>query len=236
MNPRASGMTLLEVVLAVSIVVMMMGGTYAFYTDILGTRDSVVETTERISAVRSVMSRLTDELGAAKLYPFVNIGLNGQTDRMEFMTVVLPGRAAWALRGLTEDPVPAEHDLQLLGYRLRTREDESGEVVVEGLERTCQRRLTATEVEEGEEIELSLLTPHVRFLSLQYYDGAAWNTTWSASSLPAAVRITLGLAPLPEDLDPEDYPYEAFRRTIYLPGGVSDTAGTVVRGLGAGNR
>jgi type II secretion system protein J len=232
MRCLAPGMTLLEVVLAISIVVMMMGGTYAFYTDVLGARDRVVQTAERINAVRSVMSRLTDELDSAKLYPFVNIGLSGQTDRMEFMTVVLPGRAAWALRGLTEEPIPAEHDLQLVGYRLRTTEDDSGEVLVEGLERTCQRRLTATEVEEGQEIELSLMTPHVRFLSLQYWDGSAWTSTWSADSLPPAVRITLGFQPLPEGIEPEEYPYDTFARTVFLPSAVAETGGTIVRGLG----
>ena len=63
-----SGMTLVEIVLAVSIVVMMMGGVYAFYAGALDTRDKITTSVERLSAVRAVMDRMTRELRAAMVF------------------------------------------------------------------------------------------------------------------------------------------------------------------------
>lgn len=45
-----------------------------------------------------------------------------------------------------------------------------------------------------------------------------WQETWTGPGLPQAVEVSLGTEPLPPDTAPEDYPYELFRRVIYLPG------------------
>lgn len=44
-----------------------------------------------------------------------------------------------------------------------------------------------------------------------------WQETWAGPGLPQAVEVSLGTEPLPPDTAPEDYPYELFRRVIYLP-------------------
>lgn len=44
-----------------------------------------------------------------------------------------------------------------------------------------------------------------------------WQETWTGPGLPQAVEVSLGTEPLPPDVAPEDYPYELFRRVIYLP-------------------
>jgi len=67
-----------------------------------------------------------------------------------------------------------------------------------------------------------LLTEHLRFLKFRYWDGAAWQDLWNDLDLPVAVEVSLGGLPMPraetlEEMD-EEYPYELFRRVIYLTG------------------
>ena len=232
MSRRRRAMTLVEVVLAVSIVTAMMGGVYVFYTETLAGRVRITAATERIVAERAVMERITAELRAGLAFRFLNIGLLGGEDGMEFMTAVVPGPAVWIERVATEQPPPPEYDLQLIGYRLRTVEDADGEMVVEGLERTCQKVQLVRTAEEGEEIQTALLTAHVKFLRLRYFGESGWTTAWTGGDeLPAAVEITLGFEPLPAETEPEEYPYESFRRVVYVPSGVQLQAGAIVRGL-----
>ena len=231
---KRKAMTLLEAVLAVSIIVAMRGGVYSFYSNTLSTRERVTEFTQRIAAKRITMGRLTAELRAAKVYPFVNTGMKGSGDSLEFITAVVPGPAAWVERSATEDPIPPEHDLRLVGYRLRKVEDEDGLEGVEGLERTCMKVMAPMEAEEGQEIEVAFLTPHVKFLHLRYWDGSGWINSWDGGDLPGAVEIIMGFEPAEPEADPDEYPHETFRRIVYVPSAGRRASGTTVRGLGRG--
>ena len=238
MNLRSrTAMTLLEVVLAIALVVLMMGSVYGFYGRTVAVRDRVVDRTAQVTAMRNVMRRITDELRCAKVYPFINIGLTGGEDEAQFITTMLPGPAAWVRRDVIDDAPPPEYDLQLVGYRLRTSEDEDegGQVVVEGLERTCQRLQAVAEAEEGEGIEVAFLTPHVKFLRLQYWSGRDWAPQWN-DKLPGAVEITLGFEPLPEETAADEYPYETFRRVVAIPAVAEAPRGTVIVNPGGGRR
>jgi prepilin-type N-terminal cleavage/methylation domain-containing protein len=88
---------------------------------------------------------------------------------------------------------------------------------------------SATEVDEGTRLTTSfpsagvpaLTIPELRYLRLRYWDGAAWQESWSASTLPRGVEITLALEALPDDAAPESLPAEVFRRVIALPTGLA---------------
>ena len=229
---HSPGFTLLEVTLALTLSIMLVGGMLGLYDHATSIRRSVIEHTERITSVRIVMDRLTNELRGAMAYPFLNFGMEGSDGELEFITASLPGPAVWAVRKSTEDPIPPETDLEMVGYRLRTHEDEEGFIVVDGLGRTSQKILAAPTAEEGSEIDAVLLTEHVKFLQFAYFDGEQWTNLWNEGGLPLAVEVTIGLEPLPEDAEPQDYPFEKFRRTVYVPGGKNSRRGTIVRGLG----
>lgn len=238
--------TLLEVVLALSLTVGLLGGVLGFYRHVLNVRTAVVRQAERVASVRLVMDRITGELRGAMVYPFLGFGMDGQVDvegktcRMKFISVSLPGPAAWAVRKTTEDPIPPEYDMQLVGYRLLTVEDEQGVGQIVGLERTCQKILGARTAEEGPDKEIvpALLSGHIKFLRFRYWQDNDWVDTWSEGGLPLAVEITLGAEPLPEDTEPEDYPpeYESHRRVIYLPAAKASLEGPIIRGLNRGGR
>ncbi len=235
---RRNAMTLLEVMLAISIIIGMMVALYSFYDGLLSSRARMAETTKRVSFRRALMDRVTSELRSAKVYPFIRFGLEGASDQMEFVTATLPGRAAWAVRESTDDPIPPEVDLQFVGYRLRVYEPETGETYIAGLERTCQKILLAEEVEEGVEKEVVFLSSEIRYLKLQYWSDNQWHESWSGGDLPGAVEIVIGYEPMPEDAAEDDpYPYESYRRVVFIPGGFRPPSeGSTVRGLGGDRR
>jgi len=234
-RPHA-GLTLLEVVLAVTLTVALMGSVLAFYSLAMDVRKSVSADMQAISSRRLIMDRITSELRAAVVLPFLGMGMEGEADQIRFIVAALPGPAAWAVRKTTEDPIPPEQDLRLVGYRLRTFENEQHEQVIENLERTCQKIIAVETAEEGEEIETAAIGPDIKFLYFRYWDCDAqgWTASWAGSGLPGAVEITIGAEPLPEKTDPGDYPYPVHRRVVYLPGGARAPTGTIIRGLGRG--
>ncbi len=234
MTPRRNraGFTLLEVVLAVSVALGLLTAMFGFYRHTTRVESAVTDEVERVGAVRAVMRLLTRELRSAYVVRFLGQGLEGAGGQIRLASLTLPTGAVWIEQGVTEtSPLPPQHDVQIVGYRLRYVENEEGDLIVAGLERTCQRILTPREAEEAEEIAVMLVTPHIKFLRLRYWDGSAWTETWQGNDLPGAVEIVLGYRPRPEDTEPEEYPYETHRRVVAIPSAATAGEGTVIRGL-----
>lgn len=229
---RHLGMTLLEVVLAIALATGVIGGALGFYSHALDIRARLETEMRRIESQRSVMDMLTNELRRAMSIRFLNMGLEGDVQEMEFPCATLGDyRRIWEPLGSTEDPVSPEYDVPVVGYRLRIVEDEeTGEEVVVGLERTFQKLPTVQAAEEEEEIESKLLSELIRFVGFRYWRGGIWLGSWSGGDLPQAVEITVGSEPLPEGTEIEDYPYPVFRRVVYLPGGFAGQRGAIIRG------
>jgi len=233
-TPRSAlpGFTLLEAALALSLSLALVAAMLAFYRQIVQVRTAVTSEVAFIRMERSVMGQMTAELrGAVTL----GSGLSGGEDQVRMAVPTLPGPAVWAERNITEEPLPAEDDLMRVGYRLRVEEDESGNSVIVGLERTEQKLLEAKVVVEGVQVRATLIAPEIKFLYLQYWDGTGWVPDWGDSNLPLAVEIVLGTEPLPENTEPDEYPFETFNRVVYLPAASRPAEqGTVIRGLGEG--
>lgn len=192
-----AGFTLLEVTLAVSLTLVLMVAMLTFYRQVTGVRAAVLKEIELVGAERAVMDLMTEEVRGAFVFRFLGQGMDGSADQMRFAAVTLPSPSVWLIQGMTEtEEIPPERDLQIVGYRIRYSEDEYGDLVVDGLERTCQKTLTLrvaeeTEEDEESEIQASLLTPHIKFLRLGYWDGSAWLESWSGGDLPQALEIVL---------------------------------------------
>lgn len=233
---RRMGFTLIEMILAISLAVMVVGGILSFYDYALASREQLREEMAFIDAQRRVMDRVTDELRAAIAYRAMGMGMEGQVDQIgSFPTTRLPSAAVWVERSMTDAPLPPEHDITVVGYRLRIEENEDGEEVITGLERTEQLLVMARAVEEGEDIRATLLTEHVKFLRVRYYGDGQWMTQWTGGDLPAAVEITMGPTPVPADtdlvdFDAEAYPGPLFQRVIAIPAGYQRPAQGGARG------
>jgi len=222
-----SGFTLLEVVLAVTLALALMAAMLTFYKQAADVRAAVLGDVRLVSAERMTMDRLTEELRSAFVQRFLGLGLEGGLSEMRFAALTFPGGAMWVEQNVTDvNPMAREADVQIVGYRLRYSEDEMGQVVVDGVERTCLRTPTARISEEGKEIQATLLSPDIKFLRLRYWDGTTWAETWGGGTLPQAVEIVLGKEPLPEHVEPLEYPYPTFRRIVALPSAPKTATGT----------
>jgi type II secretory pathway component PulJ len=235
MRHRArAGFTLLEIVLAVALALALVAAMLTFYQQAAQVRASLSQEVDKTGAERAVMNLLTSELRSAWACREIGLGLEGGPDQMRLVTTCLPGATAWVVTTATETPPPAERDIQVVGWRLRIVEDEDGRPVIVGIERTCQKNVTARVAEEGKEIQTLLVTPRFKFIRFRYWDGNTWLESWGGGDLPGAVEIVLGEEPLPEGVEPMDYPFPIFRRVVYVPAGAKASGGTIVRGLDDG--
>jgi len=210
------GVTLLELVLAVSLAAGMTGAALLFYDQALSVRGAVGEDVGEACAMRAVMDQLTRELRSASPLDASAGGLEGDDGEMRLIVADIPGPAAWAVRTIREDPIPPEQDLRRVSYSIRTVETESGEVLPVGLERRTQKLLTALEASEGKQIVSRLVSDDIRFLRFRYFASGQWVRQWSGG-LPEAVEITLARRPPTEDSEPTETAYEAHRRVVYIP-------------------
>lgn len=64
----------------------------------------------------------------------------------------------------------------------------------------------------------ALLTDRIRFLRLRYFDGLEWRESWGDTRLPRGIEITLATEPMSEESSEEEYPFDQYRRWIFLPG------------------
>ena len=231
--------TLIEVVLATGLTIGIVLSALAFYQQIISARESFgqqLQAAQVTAARRLVMEKMTGELRSAVVYPFLKMGLTGDANSMQFVVAQVPGQDVWQTTNMTDEPPEPQQDLRIVGWRLRVVEDiDTGELVIEGIERTEQKVLTAEVVDEEEDVTAVLVGRGFGFLSLRYWDNQSgqWLTSWDGSDAPMAVEIVLGIEPLPENAEPEDYPYETFRRVVYVPAGRTKFGGsTIMRGAG----
>ena len=230
----------MEVILAVGLTMGIVLAALAFYQQIISTRQAFSDrlgAVEVMAARRALMERMTDELRSAIVYPFLQMGLTGDSAGMQFMVAGLPGQSVWATDEISNSPAAPQQDMRIIGYRLRQSEDpDTGLPTIEGVERTEQTVIAATTVEEGVDVTSTLIAPSFKFLSLRYWDNESgqWLTSWDGGDAPMAVEIVIGIELLPEGMEPEDYPFETFRRVVYVPAGKRSQGGTtIMRGLGS---
>ncbi len=237
MTPRVrqGGFTLLEVVLAVALSAGVLAALFVFHRQVLAMRGVLLEETQVLSAERILMDRLTAELRSAVPVSYYGLVFEGSDTHMVFHYTDVPNRRVrLGGDGWVAQP---QGDIKRLTYRLLVLDEEGDDASVDtsslslsveggsdaamvlGVERLVEHVIPLP-LEEDEEEELSghvSLFDQFRFLSLRYWDGDAWVYSWGGGDLPAAVEVTLGIQPLPEGVNPAEYPYPTFRRVIALP-------------------
>ena len=239
------GFTLIEVILAVSLSVLLIGTALWFHQYAGEVRTSVSQEASDIAARRQIMDRITADLRGAIALPGQAGSLNGSTHRVTFITAMLPGKSVWTEQKLTETPPPAEQDLRQVSYGLAMYEDEQGAVFIAGIDGSVQRLLSPKVIEEeadgstsNSQLVTSLLSSKYQFMRFQFWDGTAWQIEWiDKPTPPVAVEVVLGEQPLAEGEDPLAYSHEMIRRVVFLPSGApTSEGGTIIQGLGGGAR
>jgi len=223
---RSHGFTLIEVLLAIVIVTGLLVVALYFYQQAAQLRTDLQEQTERISAARLLMDRLTTELRCARRHSYFEVPLVGQRSSIQFITTSLPSRAAWAGEAYGRISRP-ETDLKFVSYKIAAGAEGTNAV---GLTRSEEPLVVKREVPtatatlpEGRTNGAAgmLMTEQLKALQFRYWNGSAWEDSWNDTRLPQAVEITLSAEPLPDPAEPAGEPApteDVFRRVVYLPG------------------
>jgi type II secretory pathway pseudopilin PulG len=235
-----AGFTLVEVILAIGIAIGLLVVVLFFYQQATTFRTQLLLEAERVSAIRLVMERITLDLRSAHNDPSAGLQLSGQGSSLTLVKAGAPSLANWTGSRLGRATFP-ETDLRRVSYTLtfsgvdtdtNAASSSATDLVTGGLVRTDEPC-----VESRRNLEVAgrdPLSPEPRretapapvpvseaigYLQFRYWDGTGWVDSWSKSTLPVAVEVTLGReAPLEESGFDEEEP-EVFRRVIYLPGG-----------------
>lgn len=217
------GFTLLEVVIAISLLVMLMSMLMVFYDNALVQRDEGTKRSRDAQLARVILERMSREVRqAVGNVPGYGVGVFGYKDRIEVNTLVMPDRKLSEVQSIRQRKIPPQFDLQQIRYYVAWDEEnltEDGDPRALGLVRRESKTylrdalVVSEEAEESaEEVEEAqmafkeeLYAPEIRFLELKYFDGATWWDDWEltqGNSLPQLVRITIGFEPvIPESED-----------------------------------
>lgn len=236
--------TLVEVVLAIMIICGIMTVLLYFYQRAAELRQDVLQETEFISVGRLLMEQITTELRAARVVEEEFFALDGTSNSIRFVCTTLPGITRWLVDTNEPSPGGGATDLKEVYYGLAGGTNASGAIGIERKESFLLSALQGSEtnlVETTNESALFLeppltgtndasltnfvsalappLTTKIKFLQFRYWDGTEWVESWSGLQLPAGVEISIGREAMPIDSEVEGYPYEFFRRTVFLPQG-----------------
>jgi len=216
---------LLEVILAISIAVGMLVVVLFFYQQAADVRAQLLQQTEQLSTARLLMDRITGELRTTRPHGYFQGAFIGESDFLQFIKTDIPSRATWK-GGTLGRAAAVQTDLKLVRYSLNSSEGTN----IIGLARSDETLLEARSLRGANDLlagqtspnTAPLLSDQIRFLRFRYWEGKAWQDSWKSSELPAAIEVSLGMDPLPPGIEFAEYPYELFRRIIYLPGSSSE--------------
>ncbi len=216
---RRRGITLLEMLLAVSLILLTMATLFLFYVISLGATDRAAKFTVQSQQARVVLQQLAQEIRQAT--PGANDKGSGITGMMHSLTILtsgLPDPALMYTYGLDEKPPVPSCDLRQVDYYLAVdpdSPDEEGNPGVLGLVRREQKQLTEDVVELDSSLvlqEVRMMAPEVQYLRFRYFDGATWQDVWTGEAgtngLPQAIKIEIGFAPDTDMLSGQESTFE----------------------------
>ena len=227
--------TLVEVILAIGIATGLLIIALTFYRQVADLRGQILTEAERFAAIRLVMDRLAADLRTAQPMTGAGNGFVGDSGALSFP------RSTLSLRnpGTSLGEFDTDSDLVRVSFTTVKSTEGTNTVVVgfNRLEEPLPAKQTPsvpvgavnhsdTGVAATNHIE-EPLTDVIRFVRFRYWDGNLWQAGWTNTAPPLGVEVVLGTDPLPDDATPETYPFEQFRRVIFLPAGfVSSRPGT----------
>jgi type II secretory pathway component PulJ len=219
--------TLVEVILAIGIAAGLLVVAISFYQRSAELRTELLDESSKLATVRLLMDRMSGDLRTAFAEP--RQGFSGSSEHLTFVHAGSP-----TAMNITEGA------LKLVTYGVVTNLEGTNTSVI-GFDRTEQpliemRASTSTATSTNDlvsfngamdptqmtNVVVEPLTRTIRYVQFRYFDGAQWRDVWDGVDLPVGVEVTFGFEPYPAEEDEmfeSVYPYEVFRRVIFLPGG-----------------
>ncbi len=221
---RAYGFTLIEMLLAISLITGLLVLAMLFYRQATILRGQILKESQRVAAVRLVMDRMVADLRSVRTGTGSEMEFRGDGSSASFVTVLpLPPISA-GVPGSDLVRVTLSSVLELTGTNnavsgFLRREESLNPVTPVTLLSEGTLPVTALPEMTNQVPAFEPTTDLIRYARFRYWDGAAWQTGWTNSAPPTGVEIILGTEPQPDDATFEEYPYEQFRRVVYVPSG-----------------
>lgn len=220
------GLTLLEVIMSIAIIVVMMSAMLTFLWQFMEGRRHASLAAEEMLIARSVLEKVASELRGCVGFDEVGFPMEqgqrllGDRRSISFLTLTLPEKHQYEFDADFETPLPAQHDLRQVSYSLWVDEDnvdEEGEPIVGGIIRTEKKTLNQFLIDEDDPLTIrnDLWSHELGYLEFRYFDGVEWTTEWNITegiSLPQLIQVTVGFRSITQyELDDDDlteYPIE----------------------------
>lgn len=124
--PRGArrGVTLIEVVLSMGLLVVVSSMTYWFYASVLETTRSETKASHKLRLARVVLDRMATEIRQASAVTIDSrVGIRGDGERIWLSTYRVPSREQGKAREIDDDPARAEYDVTKVEYRITRHEE-----------------------------------------------------------------------------------------------------------------
>ena len=215
----AGGFTLIEVVLALAIATGLLIAALLFYRQATELRGQILRESDRCTAVRLVLDRITADLRET-VPDGAQEGFLGGADALSFL------RHAAFETGMTNT------GLVRISFFTRKAVEGTNTLVV-GFDRREEKLFAraprAVDLAFGSATSTNRmsepLTEDVRYIRFRYWDGAAWLEAWTNAMPPPGVEIVLGPDPVTEDANANPNPTAAIpglvRRVVAVPTGIA---------------
>ncbi len=200
-STQRRGLTLLELLLALGLIVVIMGGVFAWYLTIQKTRKSSIDSLRDVLMMRALLEQVANEVRhATDLVPGDGIGFSGDENRIVIVRLAMPEVPWEPYEPMRVDLPPPIVDLRRTTYELAWDEelkDEQDNPICHGLVRNDQKtfdpnprfvvQVDATDqsTEDGEiqddstpVTDTELFAPEIKYLKFEYFDGAEWRDRW----------------------------------------------------------
>jgi type II secretory pathway component PulJ len=234
----SAAFTLVEVVLAIGLATGLLLVALTFYNQAADIRNQVLRESERVSAMRLVLDRLAADLRAAQPMARPGNEFTGDSSSISFVkeacSSVSPD-APLGTSGLTDlVRVSLTTSFATNGARLAVGALDRNEVQITQLPASpllansdalflfasSQTNVPPDQTRAVTEV----FADFIRFVRFRYWDGTAWQLGWTNAAPPPGVELVLSAVPNAEDAQPDSFPAEAFRRVVFVPGGLQPGA------------
>jgi prepilin-type N-terminal cleavage/methylation domain-containing protein len=122
--PRRRGVTLLEILLAMSLLVTLTSMTYWFYSSSMETNQKGTMEADKLRLARVVLDRITTEIRQASSTTAEDrMGIRGEKESIAISTLRVPTKELSKKRSSREAPPPAEFDLVAVQYKIARHPD-----------------------------------------------------------------------------------------------------------------
>ena len=189
MRSGSKGFTLLEVLMAMSILAVLVTVIFTTFSTAGRNVEQAEARRDRTDLARTLIAKLSDDIANAYYNPSMGETIfyakqsTQDKDEPRFDSIALTTLTNW------RKPDSKEMDLWEVGYRFEERPDGKGKALIRREKRELNKNSTL--LEGGTDYEV---TDRLTELRLRYHDGSTWIDEWDSGSklrLPKAVEIRL---------------------------------------------